>query len=67
MGSVEATELTGVLNRVKTWPTTLRVTLAPRKSLNFWTRRKCQERAAEDTRVIGGGGPGLAQNRPASP
>jgi len=28
MSTAEATELTNVLNRVKTWPTTLRITLA---------------------------------------
>ena len=28
MSTAEATELTDVLNRVKTWPTTLRITLA---------------------------------------
>jgi len=28
MSAAEATELTDVLNRVKTWPTTLRITLA---------------------------------------
>jgi len=28
MSTSEATELTDVLNRVKTWPTTLRITLA---------------------------------------
>jgi hypothetical protein len=28
MSTVEATELTDVLNRVSTWPTTLRITLA---------------------------------------
>ena len=30
MSTAEATELTDVLNRVKTWPTTLRITLARR-------------------------------------
>jgi hypothetical protein len=28
MSTIEAAELTDVLNRVKTWPTTLRITLA---------------------------------------
>ena len=41
MSTAEATELTEVLNRVNTWPTTLRITLA-RKILESLEMRKRQ-------------------------
>ena len=65
MSAGEATELTDVLDRVKTWPTTLRITLRTR-SLSLSIRRKWHRHAPpQDTRVIGGGSPRLDQDRSA--
>ena len=62
MSTAEATELTDVMNRVKTWPTTLRITLAKSSNQLIKPKRKRKRSATgiappEDTRVPGGGSP----------
>ena len=66
MSIAEATELADVMNRVKTWPTTLRITLGA-KSLNLLIKLKRRPARPGDTWVIGSGSPGLAQDRPPHP